>query len=101
MSVDKLDLHRLIDQLPDIKTDEAARLLVALLRRAGAGAVVEGAPTDEDQAWLDAGLNDMATNLAALEADVPPEDLRVWHAAFERKARPCVYVPGQGFKAMP
>jgi hypothetical protein len=99
--MDKRDLHRLIDRLPDVKTDEAARLLVALLREAGFGAQGEDLPADDDRAWQDAGLGELAANLAAIEADVPPEDLRVWLAAFERKARPCTYVPGQGFVPHP
>lgn len=97
--MDKHDLHRLIDQLPDRQTDEAARLLVALLRQSAPATASEDLMTAEDRAWLDAGMADLVSALAEVEADVPPEELRAWFAAFEDKARPCVYVPGQGFVA--
>lgn len=101
MAVDKHDLHRLIDQLPEIKTDEAARLLVALLRQVGSDELGEAEMADEDRAWLNAGIASMAKALEDLEAEVPPEELKTWLAAFDRQARPCVYVPGQGFVPTP
>lgn len=101
MAVDKLDLHRLIDQLPDIKTEEAARLLVALLRQVGPIGIGEAEMADEDRAWLNAGIASMTEALEDLEADVPPDELKSWLAAFDSQARPCVYVPGQGFVPTP
>jgi hypothetical protein len=95
MTMDKRALHQLIDQLPDVKTDEAAKLLIALLRHD------ETAISAEDRAWLDAGANDVARALAEAEDEIPPEDLQAWLAAFESLAQPCTYVPGRGFVPLP
>lgn len=53
--------------------------------------VIEEPEPDPEQAWLDASASDLAANLAELEKDIPPEELKAWNEAFEKQAAPVVY----------
>jgi transcriptional regulator with XRE-family HTH domain len=52
--------------------------------------VIEEIP-DQEQAWLDSSAADLAADLAELEKDIPPEELKAWNEAFEKQAEPVVY----------
>ncbi|GEM_PF-2875130 len=92
----KQELHQLIDMLPEGRTDEARVLLIALLARHHSEQ--KEYVSDADSAiWLDEGATTLSERLAAIEADVSPEDLAAWVAALEQNAKHCQFVPGMGF----
>ncbi len=45
----------------------------------------------ETKAWLDGAAYAMADRLAEIEKDVPPEELKAWHASFKGKGTPVRY----------
>jgi hypothetical protein len=56
--MNRLDLHKLVDELPDAEMDEAARILVYLLRKSGnTGPLPDADLHAEDRAWLDTDLS--------------------------------------------
>ena len=45
----------------------------------------------ESHEWLDVALDDMNQALAAIEADIPPEELAMWSATVNSSGRPVRY----------
>jgi hypothetical protein len=47
--------------------------------------------------WEVAAAESLSGRLADIESDDDPVERQAWLDAFARNARPCRYVPGQGF----
>lgn len=73
------DLKRLIDQLPDGATDRAFGLLISLVEGDGVGREMD----PETRSWLDADLG----------GELPPFD---WGPEGEPSGKPVHFVPGVG-----
>ena len=51
---------------------------------------------NETRAWLDMAADDTLKAIAAVEKDVPPEELAAWHESFRKAGKPAKYVVGKG-----
>lgn len=96
----KEKLQELIRLLPEREAARALVLLAPLMANEPFAAESPREPMDdESREWLEAAAEVMGRRLDELEADVPAEELAAWKDSFEEFARPCRYVPGQGFVA--
>ena len=84
------ELHRLVDELPD---DLAGQVLDFVQH-------LHSAQRPEARSWEPEVACALAERLDRLEAEDDPAAKRTWFDAFEAGARPCRYVPGEGFVAV-
>lgn len=92
MSSERDDLHRLIDEMSEAELVDFASAL-----RARRGHEPDGDGAAAAGAWEAAAAQALGDRLAELEADGDPAARAEWLQAFAEGARPCRYVPGQGF----
>ena len=50
----------------------------------------------QEKRWLKMAAQDTADRLAALEAELPEDEVASWHRAMKQAAKPARYVPGKG-----
>lgn len=90
------EVHDRIDALPPEQAGELLSFLEHLQRKAQAGAGLDA----EGRAWEQAAASALGDRLEELEANDDPEARKAWLDSFAQGARPCRYVPGEGFVAL-
>jgi hypothetical protein len=53
-------------------------------------------PDPETAAWMDGVAGHLADNIARIEADLPPAQVKAWLEEQAKTVKPARYIPGRG-----
>ncbi|MCH8295624.1 hypothetical protein IH992_31455 [Candidatus Poribacteria bacterium] len=56
----------------------------------------QGVLEPEDKLWLDDAAQEMADHLAEIESEMPKDEVKQWHEAMSRAAKPARRIKGRG-----